>query len=131
MLHRGQERHYRLGDDLRDSPGQVMTCAFDQLQTSVWQGASEPAGGLDGNEGVLRVGEQEHWRPDRPDGALQLAELARQGALLGEECAPQPPASAARLGPDLPVDVLVRAIRTTASTRCGARLAADNGTPPP
>jgi hypothetical protein len=182
VSYRGQEGHYRLGDDIGDSPGQVVTSAFGKLQPGVRQGASEPAGGIDWNQGVRRVGEQEHWRPDRPDGALQLAELAQQSALLGQECPPQRPGSAARLGPDLPVDVLVGAqraaappagmsepgprdpwrqpprhqraqrpgarcgqqpvpdvthpgptlpSRTTACTRCGARLAAGNATPPP
>jgi hypothetical protein len=31
------------------------------------------------------VGEHQNRRPDRRDGALQLVELAQQGALLGQE----------------------------------------------
>jgi hypothetical protein len=29
VAYRGHEGHYRLGDDIRDSPGQVVTSAFD------------------------------------------------------------------------------------------------------
>jgi hypothetical protein len=82
-----------------------MTRAFDELQAGVWQGLREPAGGANGNLGVLRVGEQEHRRPDRSDGGLQLA---HQGALLGQERAPQLAVSAARAAPNLPVAVLIR-----------------------
>ena len=32
VSYRGHERRYCLGDDIRDAPGQVMTCAFDKLQ---------------------------------------------------------------------------------------------------
>jgi hypothetical protein len=37
-----------------------MTCAWHELQASVRQSAGESAAGIDGNQGILRVGEQEH-----------------------------------------------------------------------
>jgi hypothetical protein len=114
FFRRYQERHDRIGDDIRGSPGQVMTRAFDELQASIGQGAGEPTGGIDGNQGVPGIGEQENRRLDRRDGLLQLTQLAEQGALLGQECAPQPSAFAACAAPDLPVDVLVRAQRAAA-----------------
>jgi hypothetical protein len=40
----------------------MVACAADELQTGVGQGAREPAGGIDGNQGVLGVSEQEHRR---------------------------------------------------------------------
>ena len=107
-LGRGQERYDRIGDDCGSSPGQVMTCALDELEASVRQGPSQPTGGFEGNHGVLGVGEHQNRRPDRRDGVLQLIQLAEQGALLGQEGAPQRVASAARMAPDLPVDMLVR-----------------------
>ena len=85
-----------------------MTHALDKLEVSIRQGPSQAAGGFEGNHGVLGVGEHQNRRPDRRDGALQLVELAQQGALLGQECAPQRLVSVARMAPDLPVDVLVR-----------------------
>jgi hypothetical protein len=85
-----------------------MTGALDELQAGIGQGAGEPAGGVDGNQGVPGVGEQEDRRLERGDGALELAELAQQGALLGQEGAPQRAVSATRMAPDLPVDMLVR-----------------------
>ena len=88
-----------------------MTRALDKLEVSIRQGPSQPAGGFEGNHGVLGVGEHQNRRPDRRDGALQLVELAQQGALLGQECAPQRAVSVARMAPDLPVDVLVRTQR--------------------
>ena len=91
-----------------------MTRARDELQASIRQRAYEAAGGIDGNHGVLRVGEDENRRLDRRDSALQFAKLAQQGALLGEEGAPQRALSAARVAPDLPVDVLVRTQRAAA-----------------
>ena len=39
-----------------------MTCAWHELQASVRQSAGDPAAGIDGNQGVLRVGEQDHRR---------------------------------------------------------------------
>ena len=109
IFHRCQERRYGIGDGIRGAPGQLMTCAWHELQASVWQSAGEPAAGTDGNQGVLRVGEQEHRRLDGRDGALQFAQFVQQGALLGQEGAPQRAVSAARVAPDLPVGVLVRA----------------------
>ena len=91
-----------------------MTRALDELQASIRQGACQPAGGFKGNHGVLGVGEHENRRPDRRKTVLQLVKLAQQGALLGQECAPQGAASVGRLAPDLPVDVLVRAQRAAA-----------------
>jgi hypothetical protein len=91
-----------------------MTCAWHELQASVRQSAGEPAAGIDGNQGVLRVGEQEHRPLDGRDGALQFAQFAYQGALLGQERAPERGVLAARFAPDLPVDVLVRARRAAA-----------------
>ncbi len=85
-----------------------MTCALDELEASIRQGPSQSAGGFEGNHGVLGVGEYQNRRPDRCDGAFQLVELAQQGALLGQESAPQRAVSVARMAPDLPVDVLVR-----------------------
>ena len=105
---RGQERHDRIGDDRGGSAGQVMTGALDKLKASIRQGPSQAAGGLEGNHGVLGVGEDQDRRLDRRDGALQLVELAQHGALLGQECAPEGVASVACMPPDLPVDVLVR-----------------------
>src|SRR6266849_3389442 len=113
-LGRGQERYDRIGHDGWGSSWQVMTRARDELQASIRQGAYEAAGGIDGNHGVLRVGEDENRRLDRRDSALQLAKLAQQGALLGQECAPQRAVSAAGVAPDLPVDVLVRTHRAAA-----------------
>ena len=104
-----QERHDRVGDGIGGSPGQVMTRAVDELQAGIWQGAGEPTGGIEGYQGVPGVGEQQDGRLDRRDGVLELAELAEQGALLGQEGAPQRAVSAARVAPDLPVGVLVRA----------------------
>jgi hypothetical protein len=89
IFHRCQERRYGIGDGIRGAPGQLMTCAWHELQASVWQSAGEPAAGIDGNQGVLRVGEQEHRRLDGRDGVLQLAQFAQQGALLGQERAPE------------------------------------------
>jgi hypothetical protein len=40
----------------------MVTHAVDELQTGVGQGAREPAGGIDGHQGVLGVSEQEHRR---------------------------------------------------------------------
>ena len=85
-----------------------MTRALHELEVSIRQGAGQQAGGFEGNHGVFGVGEHEHRRPDRRDGALQLVELAQQRALLGQEGAPERPVSVARIAPDLPVDVLVR-----------------------
>ena len=45
---------------------------------------------------------------------LEFVEFAEQGALLGQEGAPQRVVSAARVAPDLPVDMLVRAQRAAA-----------------
>jgi hypothetical protein len=38
-----------------------MTRALDELQAGIGQVTGEPAGGLDGNQGVPGVGEQENW----------------------------------------------------------------------
>jgi hypothetical protein len=114
IFHRCQERRYGVGDGARGAPGQVMTCAWHELQASVRQSAGEPAAGIDGNQGVLRVGEQEHRRLDGRDGLLQLTQFAQKGALLGQERAPERGVLAARLAPDLPVDMLVRARRAAA-----------------
>ena len=92
----------------------MMTCAWHELQASVRQGAGELAAGIDGSQGVLWVGEQERRRLDGRDGVLQLAQFAQKGALLGQERAPERGVLAARLAPDLPVDVLVRARRAAA-----------------
>ena len=40
----------------------MVTHAVDELQTGVGQGAREPAGGIDGHQGVLGVSKQEHRR---------------------------------------------------------------------
>ena len=90
-----------------------MARVLDKLEVSIRQGPSQPAGGFEGNHGVLRVGEHQNRRPDRRDGALQFVELAQHGALLGQECAPEGVASVAGMAPDLPVDVLVRPQRAT------------------
>src|SRR6202050_5786870 len=92
-----------------------MTRALDELQACVREGLREPAGGADGNLGVFRVGMQEHRRLDRRDGGLQLPQLAQQGALLGQERAPERAVLPARAAPDLPVDVLVRADQAAAA----------------
>ena len=42
----------------------MVTYAVDELQAGIGQGTGEPAGGIDGNQGVPGVGEQEHRRPD-------------------------------------------------------------------
>ena len=42
----------------------MVTYAVDELQPRVGQGAGEPTGGIDGNQGVPGVGEQEHRRLD-------------------------------------------------------------------
>ena len=182
-VHRGEERTYRVGDCAGGPPGQVMAGAVDQLEASVRQRLRQTASGLDGDQGVPRVGEDEHWHLDRGEGTFQLVELAQQGALLREEraperaarvivCGPRPASSRARPGagcgrPDRRATASrARAIhgvsfhatkahsgpvpgaastlshtfahpgptlasRTTASTRSGARLAADIATPPP
>ena len=85
-----------------------MTRALDKLEVSIRQDPSQAAGGFEGNHGVVGVGEHQNRRPDRPDGALQLVELAQQGPLLGQEGAPQRVASVPCMAPDLPVDTLVR-----------------------
>jgi hypothetical protein len=77
-LGRGQEGDDRIGYYLGGSPGQVMTRAVHELQASIRQGAGQPAGGFEGNHGVLGVGEHENRRPDRRDSVLQLIELAQQ-----------------------------------------------------
>jgi hypothetical protein len=51
-------------------PGQVMTGALDELQAGIGQGAGDPAGGIDGNQGVPGVGEQEDRHLDRGDGVM-------------------------------------------------------------
>ena len=89
-LGRGQERHDRIGDDRGGSAGQVMTGALDKLEVSIRQGPSQAAGGLEGNHGVLGVGEHQNRRLYRRDGALQLVELA-QGARLAADSATPPP----------------------------------------
>jgi hypothetical protein len=91
-----------------------MTGALDELQAGIGQVTGEPAGGLDGNQGVPGVGEQQDRRLDRGDSVPELAELAEQGALLGQEGAPQRAVPVARVAPDLPVDMLVRAQRAAA-----------------
>jgi hypothetical protein len=35
-----------------------MTGAFDKLEAGIWQGLRKPTGDADGNQHVLRVGEQ-------------------------------------------------------------------------
>jgi hypothetical protein len=45
----GQERRYRLGGDILDSRGQMMACAFDELQPGVRQGTDQLEGGTDGH----------------------------------------------------------------------------------
>ncbi len=110
-LGRVQERDDRVGDGLWGSPGQVMTRSLDELQARVRQGACQSAGGFEGNHGVLGVGEHQHRRPDRRDSVLQLAKLAQQGALLGQEGAPLRVVSAVRIAPDLPVGMLARTQR--------------------
>jgi hypothetical protein len=65
-----------------------MTRALDELQASIRQGACQPAGGFEGNHGVLGVGEHENRRPDRRKSVLQFVELAQQGALFGQEGVP-------------------------------------------
>jgi hypothetical protein len=89
-----------------------MTGALDEVQASTRQGACEAAGGIDGNHGVLRVGEDENRRLDGRDNALQLAELAQQGAAISGRRAlrcrggqdslqrPHPDGSHPRHGPD-------------------------------
>ena len=72
-----------------------MIRALDKLEVSIRQGPSQAAGGFEGNHGVLGVGEHQNRRPDRRDGALQLVELAQQGALLCQECTPERVASPA------------------------------------
>lgn len=42
-----------------------MTHALDKLEVSIRQGPSQPAGGVEGNYGVLGVGEHQNRRPDR------------------------------------------------------------------
>src|SRR4029077_1319119 len=106
-----QECHYRVGDSIGGAPGQVVTCALDELQAGVRQCPGEPAGGVERNQGVAGVGEDEDRRLDQSKGVLQLAQFAQEGALLGQECAPQRAVLAARMAPDLPVDVLARAQR--------------------
>ena len=59
------ERHYRAGHHSRGAPGQLMTRFPDQLQAGVRERLRQPARGLDGNHGVVGVGEQEHRRPGR------------------------------------------------------------------
>jgi hypothetical protein len=65
-----------------------MTRALDELQASMRQGTCQPAGGFEGNHGVLGIGEHENRRPDRGQSVLQLIELTQQGALFGQEGAP-------------------------------------------
>ena len=120
-LGRGQERHDRIGDHRGGSSGQVMTRALDELQTSIRQGAGQQARGFEGNHGVLGVSEHEDRCPDGRDSLLQLVEFAQQGALLGQEGAPQRAVSAARMAPDLPVDVLVWAQRAARSAAIRSR----------
>src|SRR5580693_9214705 len=54
LCHCGQERHNRIGHLIGGAPGQVMTRALDELQASVRECLREPAGGADGNLGVVR-----------------------------------------------------------------------------
>ena len=93
-----------------------MTRALDELQANIRQGAGQQARGFEGNHGVLGVSEHEHRCPDRRDSLLQLVEFAQQGALLGQEGAPQRAVSVARMAPDLPVDVLVWSQRAAPPT---------------
>jgi hypothetical protein len=67
----------------------VVAGTFDKLEAGIWQGPRKPTGGADGNQRVLRVGEQEHRRLNRRDGGHQFVEFAHQGALLGQEGPPQ------------------------------------------
>jgi hypothetical protein len=85
-----------------------MSGAFDQLEPGTGQGRGQLAGGAEGNQSVGRVGEQEHGCLDQRAGGRQLAQFAHQGALLGQEGPPQPTTVAARVSPDLPVDMLAR-----------------------
>jgi hypothetical protein len=87
-LGRGQGRHDGIRDGVRGSPGQVVACSLDELEASIRQGAYQPAGGFEGNDGVPGVGEHENRHPDRRKGVLQLVELAQQGTLFGQESSP-------------------------------------------
>ena len=87
-LGRGQERHDGIRDGVRGSPGQVVARSLDELKASVGQRAGQPSGGFEGNDGVPGVGKHEDRHADRRKSGLQLAELAQQGALLGQERAP-------------------------------------------
>ena len=161
----------------------MMTGPLDQLQPGVRQRLLEPPGGINRDQRVPRVGEQQDRRGDRREHRHQLVQLAHQGTLLSEEGPPQRAVLALGVSPDVPVDVLVRgqraaarsrtilaslaranqgvsrhatsaqtgpaigaassrsqpfrqpgpmlASRISASTRSGARLAADSATPPP
>jgi hypothetical protein len=88
----------------------VVADTFDKLEAGIWQGLRKPTGGADGNQCVLRVGEQEHRRLDRRDGGHQLVKFAHQGPLLGQEGPPRCTVPAAGLCPDLPVDMPTRGV---------------------
>ena len=62
-----------------------MASALHRLQAGVRQDLRKPVGGADGNQRVLRVSGQEHWRLDRWEGSHQLVRFTYQGALLGQE----------------------------------------------
>jgi len=49
-----------------------MARVLDKLEVSIRQGPSQAAGGLEGNHGVLGVGEHQNRCLDRRYGALQL-----------------------------------------------------------
>jgi hypothetical protein len=63
-------------------------------------------GGVDRDECIVGVGEQQRRLHDAGQGIGEVAELVHQCALLGEEAAPQRPVIAVRVAPDVPVDVL-------------------------
>jgi methionyl-tRNA synthetase len=107
----GEERRDRVGDDAGSAPGQVMAAALDEEQRRVRQQGGEPVRGLDRDHAVGGIGDHQHGHPDRCGGGLKLTEFAQQGALLGEEGAPQGPAVLARVPPDLQARGLARVQR--------------------
>jgi hypothetical protein len=66
----------------------MMTGPLDHLEAGVRHGPGQAAGGGDGNHGVVRVGQDEHGNTDRRESGHQAVQLAQQGPLLGQECAP-------------------------------------------
>jgi hypothetical protein len=78
----------------------------DEPQPGVGQLGDQPLRGHDGHDLIGRVGEQQHWRPNVRQRALQLRELAEQRPLLRQEGAPPRLRAGVPLSPDLQAEMV-------------------------